>query len=333
MRAMIVKAHALIESSPLRLRDLPVPTPREKEVLVRVSVCGICRTDLHVIEGELPNGTLPIIPGHQIVGTVEALGPGCSRLKLGERVGIAWLGHTCGACEFCSSGKENLCSASRYTGYQLQGGYAELAVAEEDYAYLLPESFSDEQAAPLLCAGIIGYRALNRSQLPRGGKLGLFGFGSSAHITLQVALSRGAEVVVVTRDVAHQELARSLGASWAGDSAESLSGTLDSAIVFAPVGTIVPQALRALKKGGTVAIAGIYLSPIPEMDYEECLFHEKQLLSVEANTRRDGEALLEEAATIPIRPQVQVFPLEDANRALQLLKADGISGTGVLRIG
>lgn len=330
MRAMILDENAPIDASPLRAVERPAPEPGPKQVRVRVHVCGICRTDLHVIEGELPLVRRPLIPGHQVVGTVDALGPGCQKLRLGERIGIAWLRRTCGRCRYCLRGDENLCPSSRYTGWHEDGGYAEHAVVDEDFAYRIPEVFGDEDAAPLLCAGIIGYRALKRSAVQPGERLGLFGFGSSAHITLQVARHRGCEVFVSTRGEAHRKLALALGAVWAGDASELPPVPLDGAILFAPAGELVPPALRALRRGGTLALAGIYLSTIPPLTYEEHLFHEKRLTSVEANTRRDGQELLEEAARIPIRPRRRLFPLADANRALQTLKHDGIAGTGIL---
>ncbi len=248
-------------------------------------------------------------------------------------MGIAWLRGTCGGCRRCRDGRENLCERSRYTGYHANGGYAEYAVVSEAFAYAIPNEFSDAEAAPLLCAGIIGYRALERSRLPRGGRLGLFGFGSSAHVVLQLARHRGCEVFVATRGESHRELALRLGAAWAGDTFERPPVALDSAIVFAPAGAVVPAALRALDKGGTVALAGIYMTAVPEMEYEPCLFHEKHLTSVEANTRADGEALLVEAAQIPIRPEVTTFPLDQANEALIRLAEDRIDGTGVLLCG
>ncbi len=330
MRAMVLETTAPIDTRPLRLRDLPMPEPGPGEVRVRVRCCAICRTDLHVIEGELPEARRPIIPGHQVVGVVEALGEGCRRLRIGQRVGIAWLRGTCGGCEFCRTQRENLCEQSRYTGYHEHGGYAEYAVVHEDFAYEIPDGFDDIHAAPLLCAGIIGYRALRRAELPPAGRLLLVGFGSSAHVVLQLARHRGSEVYVVSRGASHRELALRLGACWAGADAAALPEPVDSAILFAPVGHLVPPVLRALKKGGTLAVAGIYLTPIPQLDYEQELFYEKQLRSVTANTRDDGRALLEEAAAIPIRPEVTTYPLEEANQALIDLKHDRINGTGVL---
>ena len=321
---------APIDAAPLIPSDVPDPDPAPRQIRVRVHVCGICRTDLHVIEGDLPLVRRPIIPGHQIVGVVDRVGPGCRRFAIGDRVGIAWLRGTDGSCEFCRRGDENLCPASSYTGSHEDGGYAERALVREDFAYAIPDAFADDEAAPLLCAGIIGYRALRRSRLPDGGRLGIFGFGSSAHITMQVALHRGCQVYVSTRGAEHRRFATELGAAWVGDADATPPVPLDSAIVFAPAGEIVPRALRALRKGGTVSLAGIHMSPVPEMTYEPHLFHEKTLTSVEANTRKDGEELLAIAAAIPIRPRRRLFPLAEANQALALLAHDGIDGTGVL---
>jgi propanol-preferring alcohol dehydrogenase len=265
-----------------------------------------------------------------VVGIVDARGEGSRRFRIGERVGIAWLARACGTCGFCSEGKENLCEASRFTGYHRDGGFAEYAAVPEAFAYKVPDAFGDAEAAPLLCAGIIGYRALARADLPPGGTLALYGFGSSAHIVLQLALHRGATAYVCTRGASHREMAKAMGAAWVGEDPAEMPVRADSAILFAPAGELVPPALRALKKGGTLALAGIHMSDVPGMKYEECLFYEKNLRSVTANTRADGEGLLREAAEIPIRPRITVFPLEEANRALQLLKADKISGSGVL---
>lgn len=330
MKAMVLRANAPIASAPLEWCDVPTPEPGPGEVRIQVRACAICRTDLHVIEGDLPRQRLPIVPGHQIVGVVDAVGPACSRFAPGQRVGAAWLRQTCGRCEFCVSGKENLCESARFTGYHEDGGYAEYAVTPEAFAYAIPDSFSDVEAAPLLCAGIIGYRALKRSNLPRGGKLALWGFGSSAHVVLQIALHRGCEVFVVTRGEKHVALARRMGAVWAGQRPEEMPVRVDSAIVFAPAGELVPPALESLKKGGTLALAGIHMSPIPAMEYDRYLFYERDLRSVTCNTREDGRELLAEASQIPIRPHTTVYALADANRALADLKNDQISGTGVL---
>ncbi len=330
MKAQILRRHAPIAGGPLEPADLPLPRPGRRELLVRVAACAVCRTDLHVIEGDLPSARLPIVPGHQIVGTVAALGEDCARFAPGDRVGIAWLRETCGVCGFCEGGRENLCPASRYTGCHADGGFAECAVIPEDYAYAIPEAFDDLHAAPLLCAGIIGYRALARCQLRSAGRLGLYGFGSSAHVVLQIARHRGCEVFVATRGEGHRKLARRMGADWVGGTFDLPPVALDAAIVFAPVGAVVPAALRAIGPGGTVCLAGIHMTPIPEMDYASCLFHEKSLRSVEANTREDGRALLAEAARIPLRPEVTPFPLDAANHALLRLAQDRIDGTAVL---
>lgn len=330
MRAVLLERIAPIQTAPLRLAEVPLPEPAPGEARLRVRACAICRTDLHVIEGDLPRAKLPIIPGHQVVGVVDALGPGCRRLALGQRVGVAWLRHTCGRCGFCGAGRENLCESARFTGYHADGGYAEYAVVPEEFAYPIPAAFSDVEAAPLLCAGIIGYRALARSRLPPGGKLALYGFGSSAHVVIQLAQHRGCEVYVVTRGEKHRRLARAMGAAWVGERAGQMPVRTDSAIIFAPAGELVPAALEKLEKGGTLALAGIHMTPIPSMDYERCVFYERDLRSVTCNTRDDGRQLLAEAAAIPIRPHTTLYTLADANRALEELKSDQIQGTGVL---
>lgn len=333
MKAMLIETHGPVESTPLRLADVPEPEPGAGEVRIRVHACAICRTDLHVIEAELPPHKQPLVPGHQAVGTVERLGPGCNRLQVGQRVGIAWLRHTCGECEYCRSGQENLCAASKYTGYDADGGYAEQAVVAEDFAYEIPQPYDDVHAAPLLCAGIVGFRALERARLPAGGKLGMIGFGSSAHVICQLARHRGATIYVATRGERHRQLALELGAAWAGEHPRDFPCPLDSIILFAPAGELVPPALRALDRGGTLALAGIYLSQIPPLDYERELFYERTLCSVTSNTREDGRTLLQAAAEASIMPEVVRYDLADANRALQDLKADRIRGTGVLEIG
>jgi len=332
MKAMVLEEISPITGSPLKWTEVPDPQPGRGEVRVKVHCCAICRTDLHVIEGDLPRQKLPIIPGHQIVGAVDRLGEGCRKLTMGQRVGVAWLRHTCGECRFCRAGRENLCGSQRFTGYHADGGYAEYAVVAEDFAYEMPEAFSDEEATPLLCAGIVGYRALKRSRLPDGGKLAIYGFGSSAHVIAQIALHRGCEVYVVTRGESHRQLAREIGAEWVGKNAAEMPVKVDSAIIFAPAGELVPPALAALEKGGTLSLAGIYMTPIPEMDYEKYVFYERDICSVTANTREDGRELLAEAARIPIRPHTASYELRDANKALQDLKADRISGTGVLTV-
>jgi len=281
----------------------------------------------------LPPQRERVVPGHQVVGIVDACGAGVRRFKEGDRVGIAWLRATCGTCRYCRAGSENLCLAARFTGYHADGGYAEWAVVRDDFAYAVPAALSAAEATPLLCAGIIGYRALRRAAVRPGCRLGLYGFGSSAHIAIQVARHWGCTVYVMTRDERHQALARTLGAAWAGGAAVRPPDSLDSAILFAPVGDLVVPALEALDQGGTLALAGIYLTDVPTLNYERHLFHEKTVCSVTANTRADGEELLRVAAEIPIRPQTTAFPLEDANRALQQLKHDAIQGSGVLLVG
>ena len=330
MRAQVLTHRAPIDTAPLQLAELPVPEPAANEIRVRVEACGICRTDLHVIEGELPPQVEPIVPGHQVVGVVDGRGAQARRFKEGDRIGIAWLRSTCGLCRYCRAGNENLCLQARFTGYHEHGGYAEYAVVREDFAYALPPELDAAATTPLLCAGIIGYRALRRAEMRPGCRLGLYGFGSSAHIAIQVACHLGCTVYVMTRDERHQQLARALGAAWAGGADARPPEPLDSAVLFAPVGHLVLPALEALDYGGTLALAGIYLSDIPTLSYERHLFHEKNLRSVTANTRADGEELLRIAADIPIRPQITSFPLADANRALQQLKRDGIQGSGVL---
>jgi propanol-preferring alcohol dehydrogenase len=331
MKACVLDAPAPIESNPLKLRDVPAPRPGPGEVLVRVRCCGVCRTDLHVIEGELPPRKSPIIPGHQIVGTVEKLGENAQRFPLGARVGIAWLHHTDGVCEYCRAGAENLCDHPEFTGYTVDGGYAEFVVAPQDFVYAIPEGFDDEQAAPLLCAGIIGFRSLRLSGIQPGGLLGFYGFGAAAHVAIQVARHWGVEVYACTRDPRHQQLALELGAVWAGGTVAQPPVKLEAAIIFAPAGEIVPAALKALRKGGTVALGGIHMSPIPSLDYS-LLYGERVLRSVANNTRQDGVDFLRIAAEIPIKPQVQIFDLADANRALNILKDDAIRGEAVLRV-
>ena len=330
MQAMVLTETSSIDTSPLKLREVATPEPGAGEVLIRVEACGICRTDLHVVEGELPQHRPHIIPGHQIVGVVQENGGGAKRFKLGDRLGIAWLRFTCGKCRYCLAGNENLCPAAKFTGYDENGGYAQCALVHEDFAYALPATLDPVAAAPLLCAGIIGYRALRRAEVKPGCRLGLFGFGSSASISIQVARHWGCTVYVMTRDERHQALAREMGANWVGGADAKSPELLDSAILFAPVGTLVPSAPESLDQGGTLALAGIYLTDIPKLNYEKHLFHEKRLTSVTANTRRDGEELLKLAAEIPLRPKTTTFALADANGALQMLKHDAISGSGVL---
>ena len=330
MKAMVLDKAGAVSSHPLHLRDQPLPTPQPYQVLVRIHVCGVCRTDLHVVEGELPDPALPLIPGHQAVGTVVQVGPVVSAIKEGDRVGIAWLQGTCGQCEFCTSERENLCLNAKFTGYQVNGGYAEYAVVPARFAYPIPSIFSDDEAAPLLCAGIIGYRALRLSNIKPGQRLGLYGFGASAHIAIQIARHWGCQVYVSSLKQEHQELARQLGAAWVGGATERPPDKLHGSIIFAPAGELVPPALRALDRGGTLALAGIHMSPIPSLDYDRDVFGERVIRSVTANTRQDGIDLLREASVIPIKPHTVRFPLEEANRALQELKAGSFQGAAVL---
>ncbi len=331
MKACVFRTPAPVETNPLELIDVAKPLPQSGQVLVRVNACGVCRTDLHVIEGELPPRKSPLTPGHQVVGVIEAAGVEANLYPIGTKVGIAWLHSTDGACEYCKAGKENLCNDPSFTGYTVDGGYAEYVLAEQSFVYPIPEGFSDLQAAPLLCAGIIGFRSLRLSGIQRGGRLGLYGFGAAAHVAIQVARHWGAEVYACTRDQRHQKLALELGAVWAGGTIDEPPAKLDSAIVFAPAGEIVPAALKALKKGGTLTLGGIHMSEIPPLDYN-LLYHERVIRSVANNTRQDGHDFLRTAAEIPIRTQVEVFPLADANRALNALKNDAIRGAAVLQV-
>jgi alcohol dehydrogenase, propanol-preferring len=332
VKGWVVRRPGPIGSGPLEIVDRPAPTPGPRELRVRVRTCGVCRTDLHLAEGDLAPRRPDVVLGHEVVGVVDRLGPGATRFAVGDRVGIAWLRQTCGACRFCLRGAENLCVAPRFTGWDDDGGYAELAVVDERFAYSVPDGFSDEEAAPLLCAGIIGFRALRRAEVPPGGRLGIYGFGASAHLAAQVALAEGAIVHVLTRSPAARRLALELGASSAGDTCDEPPEKLDAAILFAPAGEVVPVALAALDRGGTLAIAGIHLTDIPTLRYQEHLFQERQLRSVTANTRRDGEDLLATAAHIGIRVETTAYPLEQADVALQDLAEDRVTGAAVLTV-
>ena len=332
MRAMVVRKRAPVETSPLELIDLPVPEPGKGEVLIRVEVCGVCRTDLHVVEGDLPPHKERVVPGHEVVGHVERMGPEASRFRAGDRVGAAWLHASCGVCPYCRRGDENLCVAPRFTGYDVDGGYAEFMTALEDFIYPIPTGVSSREAAPFLCAGIIGYRALRRSNVKKGEALGLYGFGASAHIVIQIALYWGCKVYVCTRDERHREMARRMGATWVDSEASTPPVKLNSSILFAPAGELVPVALAALDRGGTLAVAGIHLTPIPALDYQQHLFLERDLRSVTANTREDGRSLMELTTFVPLHTTTQEFPLAQANDALQMLKHDHIDGAAVLRV-
>jgi len=330
---MVLTGQAPIETSPLSFIEVPTPEPGPREVRVKVSVCAICRTDLHVIEGDLPKAKMPIIPGHQVVGVVDKLGAGSQRLTIGQRVGIAWLRETDGSCRFCLRGHENLCENARFTGYHADGGYAEYAVAREDFVYDLPEGFSDEHAAPLLCAGLIGYRSLKRASVPDGGNLLLIGFGSSAHIVIQIALFRRYKVFVVTRSENHRRLCMEMGAAFAGERLDEVPEKMNSAIIFAPAGDLIPPTMETLDRGGILSLAGIHMSDIPAMEYERHLFYEREIRTVTANTREDGRELLAEAAIAGVIPHTKTYALNEANQALMDLKSDRINGTGILRVG
>jgi len=331
MKACVLFKPAPVKTQPLHFVDVPLPRIGPGEILVRVHCCGVCRTDLHVVEGELAPRKTPVIPGHQIVGVVAEAGKNATRFSPGSRVGIAWLHRTDGTCSYCRSGAENLCDAPDFTGYTVDGGYAEYVVAPEQFVYALPEAFSDEQAAPLLCAGIIGFRCLRLSAISGGGRLGFYGFGAAAHVAIQVARHWGVAVYAATRDARHQRLALEFGAKWAGDTFAEPPAKLDAAIVFAPAGEIVPAALRALRKGGILVLGGIHMSAIPSFNYD-LLYEERMIRSVANNTRQDGEDFLRVAAEIPIQTRVQLFPLAEANAALNALKYDAISGAAVLQV-
>ena len=325
MRAMVLEE----PGTPLQLREIADPAPGPGEVLVKVAACGVCRTDLHVVDGELTEPKLPIIPGHEIVGRIEALGPGVTSFRIGERVGIPWLGHTCGRCPYCAAGRENLCDAPRFTGYQIDGGYAEYAVAEAAYCFPLPERYSDTAAAPLLCAGLIGYRSLRMAG--DAARLGIYGFGAAAHIVAQVAQFEGRSVYAFTRpgDSEAQAFAKSLGCVWAGGSDEWPPAELDAAIIFAPVGSLVPAALAAVRKGGTVVLGGIHMSDIPAIPYR-LLWGERVVRSVANLTRQDARDFLDLAARTPIETHVEPFALSDANTALARLRTGRLTGAAVL---
>jgi propanol-preferring alcohol dehydrogenase len=329
---MVLSAPAPVETRPLELRDVPVAEPGPGEVLIRITANAVCRTDLHVVEGELPDATLPLVPGHQIVGVVERAANDVEDIESGDRIGVPWLGGTDGTCRYCRAGSENLCDAPSFTGYQRDGGYAEFAVARADFTVSLPDAYTDLQAAPLLCAGLIGFRSLRLARTPMLDdveRIGLYGFGQSAHIVIQVAEELGQEVYVVTRGKAGQTFARELGAKWAGGPEDAPPVELDSAIIFAPVGALVPVALRAVRKGGVVVCAGIHMSPIPEFPYD-LLWGERVVRSVANLTRADGHDFMRLAERMTIHTQVEEFALEDANEALARVKAGDIRGAAVL---
>ncbi len=330
MRAWVVGTPGPIDGGPLRRVVRPLPEPGPGQVRVRVSCCGVCRTDLHLAEGDLPPRRAGVVPGHEVVGTVDAAGPGATRFSPGERIGVAWLGGTDGTCRFCRRGDENLCTRPTFTGWDTDGGYADACLVDERYAYRLPEALSDEQAAPLLCAGIIGYRALRCAEVPPGGRLGIYGFGGSAHLTAQMALAQGLEVHVFTRGEHNRDLARTLGAHSVSGAADRSPVPLDGAILFAPAGDLVPVALRDLDRGATLAVAGIWLSDIPRLDYAAELFQERRLRSVTANTRADGEEFLRLAARLDVRATTVAYPVEEAPTAFRDLAHGRFGGAAVL---
>jgi propanol-preferring alcohol dehydrogenase len=336
MKACVLKSAAPIDTRPLEFTDVEIPKAGDEEMLIRVRACGICRTDLHVVEGDLPVRRPRIIPGHQVVGEIAALGRNAAQFSLGQRIGVAWLRRTCGECRYCRVGRENLCERAEFNGWTANGGYAEYVVAPAGFVYSLPDGFDDLQAAPLLCAGIIGYRSLRLSGIEKdkwsGARLGIYGFGAAGHVVIQLARARGAEVYVCTRDrERHQALASELGATWVGGATDEPPVRLDTAIIFAPAGELVPVALRALDKGGVLVLGGIHMSPIPSFEYS-LIYGERVMRSVANNTREDGREFLAEAARIPIRTHVQTFALKEANDALIALKHDAIRGAGVLVI-
>jgi propanol-preferring alcohol dehydrogenase len=333
MKAMLLRKQAPIEQEPLEEVEIDLPVAREGDVLIKVLACGICHTDLHTVEGDFPLHKSPVIPGHQIVGVVEECGESVENVKIGDRVGVAWLHWTCGKCDYCLRGQENLCENAKFTGWDADGGYAQFALVPAAFSYPVPKNLSPVEAAPLLCAGIVGFRALKLSDVKKGETVALYGFGASAHVNIQIALNWGCEVIVFSRSSEHRELALKLGAAWAGTTEDTPPLRPERAVIYAPAGPLVLHALELIDKGGTVALAGIYMSPIPEMDYERHLFYEKKLKSVTASTREDGMELLREAAAVPVKTETEVFTLSEANRALRLLKESRINGAGVLEIG
>ena len=333
MSAWVVDAPGPIASQPLRRVLRPVPEPRPGHIRIAVRACGVCRTDLHLAEGDLAPRRRHVVPGHEVVGVVDQLGEGCERVAAGDRVGVPWLAHTCGTCRFCRSERENLCLEPTFTGWDVDGGYADFVVADERYVYRLPDRFDDEQVAPLLCAGIIGYRALRLSGVVPGGVLGIYGFGGSAHLTAQVARSEGTRVHVRTRAADARALAHNIGVASVGGSTDAVPEPLDAAILFAPAGDLVPVALAALDRGGTLAVAGIHLTEIPVLDYRDHLFNERKLVSVTANTRRDGEEFLALAAAIPVRATTAAYRMDQADTALRDLAQNRVTGAAVLMNG
>ena len=329
MKAMLLERTRPVQEKPLKISDIPIPEPGPGQVLIKVKACGVCHTDLHTVEGDLPLPRLPLVPGHQVVGHIEKTGPNATRFTGDERVGVTWFFSSCGLCGFCLQARENLCGNARFTGFHEQGGYAEYLVVPEESAFPIPEAFSDIEATPLLCGGVIGFRALRLSEIKPGGSLGMYGFGNSAHVVIQIAVKRGCRVHVFTRSRNHQELARELGAVWVGTPEDLPVAPLDASIIFAPAGDIIPIALKALNKGGTLTLAGITMTRIPAMDYS-LIYGERTIRSVANTTRKDAEELLVEASEIPVRTVVETFPLEDANEVLLMMKQSRLRGGAAL---
>ncbi len=329
MKAMLLERTRPVQEKPLKISDIPIPEPGPGQVLIKVKACGVCHTDLHTVEGDLSLPRLPLVPGHQVVGRIEKTGPNATRFTGDERVGVTWFFSSCGLCGFCLQARENLCGNARFTGFHEQGGYAEYLVVPEESAFPIPEAFSDIEATPLLCGGVIGFRALRLSEIKPGGSLGMYGFGNSAHVVIQIAVKRGCRVHVFTRSRNHQELARELGAVWVGTPEDLPVAPLDASIIFAPAGDIIPIALKALNKGGTLTLAGITMTRIPAMDYS-LIYGERTIRSVANTTRKDAEELLVEASEIPVRTVVETFPLEDANEVLLMMKQSRLRGGAAL---
>lgn len=331
MKAIVLEKQQYLEENPLRLKDVPTPEPKDDEIRININICGVCRTDLHIVEGELPAHKMPVIIGHQIVGRVDKLGKSVSKWKLGDRVGVPWLYKTCGKCKYCKSGKENLCDNAMFTGYDANGGFAQYTVISQDFAYQLPENYSDLEVAPLLCAGVIGYQAFQATGLKNEGRLGLFGFGSSAHIIIQVAIHLGLEVYVVSRTQKELDLAKNLGAKWVGHINDDMETVLDAGIVFAPSGELLIQSLEKLDKGGRIVSAGIYTTPLPGFDYS-LIYPEKCLTSIAHTTRQNVSSFLKVASEFKIKTQINKYELKDAQLALLNIKNSKISGSTVLII-
>jgi propanol-preferring alcohol dehydrogenase len=332
MKAMQLQQTTPADQAPLTLTEIETPEPGPDQVRLKIQTCGVCHTDLHIAEGDLDLPHLPTVPGHEIVGTVDAVGQNVFLHKVGDRLGVPWLYQTCGRCRYCRAGRENLCENIRFTGMHVNGGFAEYIVVNESFTYPIPETYNDVEAAPLLCAGIVGYRSLRRSRVEPGQRLGLYGFGASAHIILQVARHWGCEVFVFTRSEPHRELARSLGAAWVGGAEDDPGALMHSSIIFAPAGWLIPEALRVLDSGGTLALGGIHMSPTPEIPYD-LLWHERTIQSVANSTRQDAVDFLRVAGQIPIKMETELFQLDQANEVLQRLKQSQINGAGVLQIG